>query len=85
MTYMVVSCDRTYQPPLVSLDAAHAASPELALQMIANLRPAADIVMAVTAAQLRDFADSIDKLSPLEINLLHAELQKKQDLQKLQD
>jgi hypothetical protein len=72
MTYLVISCDRTKNPPQVRLDASHAATSDLALQQIAGLRPNADIVMAATAEQLRNFADSIEKLSPLEINLLHA-------------
>jgi hypothetical protein len=76
MTYLVISCDRSQVPPKVVLDVASTPTADLALNQIANLRPNSDIIMAVTADQLRDFANSIEKITPLEINLLHSAIEK---------
>ena len=77
MNYVVISCDRGQTPPKVTLDAAQADSADAALQQIAVLRKTADIVLALNPSQLRQYADAIEKLKPVEISLLQASLKKK--------
>ena len=65
--FLVISLDRKGPSPRIALDPAYSPNSDGALLKISEIRRDSDIILALTADQLRQYADRLDRMTPEEI------------------